>query len=260
MPELGKLIVLSDLFRVTVDDLVKDRLDLPDPDRTGGTEEPRYTRLEAKMDDLTRYMRGYAYDSKRRLFGLPLVSIRLTRRGFWGRDSVARGIIAIGNVAVGGVAIGACSVGLVSIGALSPGPFGPGCAGGRCGSAGGSGRGGGGLRLLCRGHLRRRCGRRWEGDRRGCGSHGRDRRGPGGGGGTCPPVGQRSDPSGGGVVPPKLSPRSLAAADGCADDPGRAYQVTISREPKSGAYGSLPYAPLLLPGGPKGQSRSRKQE
>ena len=30
MPELGKLIALSDLFHVTVDALVKDRLDLPD--------------------------------------------------------------------------------------------------------------------------------------------------------------------------------------------------------------------------------------
>lgn len=33
MPELGKLIALSDLFHVTVDALVKDRLDLPDPTR-----------------------------------------------------------------------------------------------------------------------------------------------------------------------------------------------------------------------------------
>lgn len=121
MPELGKLIALSDLFRVTVDAMVKDRLDLPDPDQAGHMEENRAARLEAKMDDLTRYMRGYAYDSKTQLFGLPLVSIRLTRRGFWGRDSVAKGIIAIGNAAVGVVAIGACSVGILSIGALSVG-------------------------------------------------------------------------------------------------------------------------------------------
>ena len=121
MPELGKLIALSDLFHVTVDALVKDRLDLPDPDQAGHMEENRAARLEAKMDDLTRYMRGYSYDSKTQLFGLPLVSIRLTRRGFWGRDSVARGIIAIGNAAVGVVAIGAYSVGILSIGALSVG-------------------------------------------------------------------------------------------------------------------------------------------
>ena len=110
MPELGKLIALSDLFHVTVDALVKDRLDLPDPDQAGHMEENRAARLEAKMDDLTRYMRGYSYDSKTQLFGLPLVSIRLTRRGFWGRDSVARGIIAIGNAAVGVVAIACVSL------------------------------------------------------------------------------------------------------------------------------------------------------
>ena len=121
MPELGKLIALSDLFHVTVDALVKDRLDLPDPDQPGHMEENPAARLEAKMDDLAQYMRGYAYDSKMQLFGLPLVSIRLTRRGFWGRDSVAKGIIAIGNAAVGVVAIGACSVGILSIGALSMG-------------------------------------------------------------------------------------------------------------------------------------------
>ena len=121
MPELGKLIALSDLFSVTVDALVKEQLDLPDPDRAVDMEENRAARLEAKMDDLTRYMRGYSYDSKKQLFGLPLVSNRLTRRGFWGRDSVAKGIIAIGNTAVGVVAVGACSVGLFSIGALSVG-------------------------------------------------------------------------------------------------------------------------------------------
>ena len=214
MPELGKLIALSDLFHVTVDALVKDRLDLPDPDQAGHMEENRAARLEAKMDDLTRYMRGYSYDSKTQLFGLPLVSIRLTRRGFWGRDSVARGIIAIGNAAVGVVAIGAYSVGILSIGALSVGLLSLGALAAGVGALGAVAVGAAAFGSCAKGNRRRR------------GRHGRDRRGTGGSGGACPLVGQRTDPPGGGVVFTELPSRSLAAAAGRADVSGRPYQVT----------------------------------
>ena len=119
-PELGKLIALSELFRVSVDYLVKDYLE--EPETPSGTEAPEdASRLEDKVDALTRYVRGYAYDSKTRICGIPLVSIRLTRHGLLGRDSVAKGIIAIGNSAIGVVALGCVSLGIISIGALSVG-------------------------------------------------------------------------------------------------------------------------------------------
>ena len=57
----------------------------------------------------------YEYKSKRTLFGLPLVHIRLGHRGV----GVARGILAIGNVAVGVFTLGGFSFGLFSVGGLS---------------------------------------------------------------------------------------------------------------------------------------------
>ena len=58
----------------------------------------------------------YEYISPVKVFGLPLVHIRL---GFGPR--LAKGIVAIGNCAVGVVAVGGCSLGLVSLGGLTLG-------------------------------------------------------------------------------------------------------------------------------------------
>ncbi len=65
----------------------------------------------------------YAYDSRIKLFGLPLLSVRI---GFvrgqpmrW--EHVARGVFAVGNAAVGLVSLGLISVGLVSVGCISLG-------------------------------------------------------------------------------------------------------------------------------------------
>lgn len=75
------------------------------------------TRLEEKMDELSRYVKGYQYTSKRHIKGIPLVSIRLGRR--LGKESVAKGIIAIGNISIGVVSLGAVSIGVFSFGALA---------------------------------------------------------------------------------------------------------------------------------------------
>ena len=114
MPELEKLIALSELFSVSVDYLVK--ADYEEPERPA--EMPASTaRLEAQMDEISRYFRGWAWDSKTKVFGLPLVSVRfrLSGRVMRGED-VAKGIIAVGNVAVGLVSLGVFSVGLLSLG------------------------------------------------------------------------------------------------------------------------------------------------
>lgn len=123
MPDVGKLISLSDLFGVSVDYLVKDYLE--EPAREPEMDETQARRLEEKVDDLTRYVRGtvYAYDSRARILGIPLVSVRIgfSRHQRLSREHVARGIIAIGNAAVGVVAIGLISVGLISLGFLAVG-------------------------------------------------------------------------------------------------------------------------------------------
>lgn len=123
MPELAKLVALSELFEVSVDYLVKDYLQ--EPETAEQEDQTQAERLEQKVDDLTRYVRGsvYAYDSKTRILGLPLVSVRFSfgRHQRLSRDQVARGIIAIGNAAVGVVAIGLLSAGVISLGVLAAG-------------------------------------------------------------------------------------------------------------------------------------------
>ena len=104
-PELSKLVALSDLFGVSVDYLVKDRLE--EPERPAEPPAPSTARLEEQVEEISSYFRGYAYDSKTRIFGLPLVSIRFRLYGRPARaQDVARGVVAIGNIATGAVALG----------------------------------------------------------------------------------------------------------------------------------------------------------
>lgn len=126
MPELVKLISLSELFDVSVDYLVKDRMEEPAAESGGEDLSARQAeRLEQKVDELTNYVKGrvYRFDSKTRIFGLPLVSIRFgfVRNGKLSMDNVARGIIAIGNAAIGVVAIGIVGVGLFTFGVVGLG-------------------------------------------------------------------------------------------------------------------------------------------
>lgn len=126
VPELAKLVALSDLFSVSVDYLVKDRLE--EPERPGPEAPPSTAKLEEQVEELSSYFRGYAYDSKTTLFGMPLVSIRfrLYGRPMRTRD-VARGVIAIGNIAVGIFSIGLINAGLFSLGIISAGLLSIGC-------------------------------------------------------------------------------------------------------------------------------------
>jgi len=117
LPELAKLITLSEMFGVSIDYLVKDYLEDP-----GRQIEASAAKLEEQVEEISRYFRSWAWDSKTRLFGLPLVSIRFRCCPHMLRNrDVAKGIIAIGNVAVGIVALGAASAGIISIGAFSAG-------------------------------------------------------------------------------------------------------------------------------------------
>jgi len=106
-PETDKLILISEIFGVTVDSLLKDETSQPDSGNTGYT--PYWPRRGV----------AFEYKSKRTLFGLPLVHVHF---GFGIKK--AKGIIAIGIVAQGLVSIGIVSIGLLSIGLLGLGLFG----------------------------------------------------------------------------------------------------------------------------------------
>lgn len=106
-PELEKLVDLSALFHVSLDEMV-------------GVEgvEGRELPLKVQTDLASTWNYGviYEYSSPIKVFGLPLVHIR------WGvGPQLAKGIIAIGNCAVGVVSIGGCALGLASMGGVSLG-------------------------------------------------------------------------------------------------------------------------------------------
>lgn len=126
VPELAKLIALSEMFQVSVDYLVKDHIeeavfDQDDkiPFSSCGAEDDRTDALEEKITNLENYVRGYEYISKTKIGGIPLVCIRFGR--MQNRNHVAKGIIAIGDIAVGVVALGGLAFGVLSAGGMAVG-------------------------------------------------------------------------------------------------------------------------------------------
>lgn len=122
MPELGKLIALSERFDVGVDYLVKDHLEEePKPER-----EDHSARLEAKVDTLVRdYRRSFGpvfqYTSRTRVLGLPLVSVRFGHDRYPTDHNTAVGIVAVGNFSVGVLSVGLITAGVLPIGLISLG-------------------------------------------------------------------------------------------------------------------------------------------
>ncbi|ENK1244165.1 helix-turn-helix transcriptional regulator [Clostridium botulinum] len=119
-PDLKKLIVIAELYNVTIDSLVKDSDEFHILQSNGTN-----NREEQKVDDkktqvVININRGYSmeyeYKSKKTLFGLPLVHINIGR-GF----KKAKGIISIGNISYGIISLGVISFGILSCGLVSIG-------------------------------------------------------------------------------------------------------------------------------------------
>ena len=116
-PEMDKMIALSELFNVSVDNLVKDT-------PSGNTETAQNLHNSYIVDVRSPF--HYEYKSKRTCLGLPLVHVNVGR-GIY----VAKGIIAIGNISVGlvslgilalgGLCLGPLALGLISLGSLAVG-------------------------------------------------------------------------------------------------------------------------------------------
>lgn len=97
-PEMNKLIELSDLFGLSLDELVgRER-----------NENQSGLRFNAAFH--------YEYRSKREWFGLPLVHIN-----FGWEPQRAKGIVAIGNTATGVLALGGFAAGLLALGGFPVG-------------------------------------------------------------------------------------------------------------------------------------------
>ena len=120
-PELEKLVELAKLFDLSLDALVNGASTSPDFSKHQGDGPQSNPSSPHSTPNgwyiYPRYVPYYEYVSQRKIFGLPLVHIRIAHHGF----ARATGIIAIGNAAVGIVAIGGCSLGILSLGGVSVG-------------------------------------------------------------------------------------------------------------------------------------------
>lgn len=97
-PEFDKLVPLSKLYNISIDELANNN--------------------QVKTDNIVyvQVKHHYEYKSKAKIFGLPLIHINIGK-GFF----KAKGIIAIGNIALGIIPMGFLSLGILSFGLLSLG-------------------------------------------------------------------------------------------------------------------------------------------
>ncbi|MDE7192701.1 MAG: helix-turn-helix transcriptional regulator [Oscillospiraceae bacterium] len=102
-PEMEKLIAMSELFGVSIDELVKN----------SGIESFPAEEAEKISETKPRMVRLGEWKSKRTWRGMPIVHINA--RG------AAKGVIAIGLAAKGIVAIGLASIGVLSLGVVTAG-------------------------------------------------------------------------------------------------------------------------------------------
>lgn len=118
VPDLQKLIKLSEIYSVSIDALVKDDIELEEDDKLKVNNEDAldYENSNKKQIVINFYNNSfeYEYKSKKHLFGLPLVHINIGRG-----IKKAKGIIAIGNISIGVISIGLMSIGILSFGVLS---------------------------------------------------------------------------------------------------------------------------------------------
>ncbi|NLO08886.1 MAG: helix-turn-helix transcriptional regulator [Clostridiales bacterium] len=118
IPEISELIMISDIFNVSVDSLLREDIEILPLDK-------RHEKLEAAnnsnivSDNYSSRAYGYGfyeYKSKIKVFGIPLVHVK-TGYGI----QVAKGIIAIGNISIGVISMGGISIGGLCLGGIGLG-------------------------------------------------------------------------------------------------------------------------------------------
>ncbi len=117
MPEIDKLVSIATIFGVSIDSLLRD--DAVPASRVPATAD---SSVVEELKEIKHYLKRQGtieYVSKTRVWGLPLVHIKLSR--FRNVPGIAKGIIAIGDVAFGVVSVGGIALGLFSFGGLSLG-------------------------------------------------------------------------------------------------------------------------------------------
>lgn len=113
-PEMEKLAAMSELFGISVDELIKGG----DCNETKSEPFPDIEKTAKK----SRFVNG-EYKSQKRIWGMPLVHITAhgVAKGFVAIGVRARGIISIGVLSVGVLSIGLLALGLIAVGMLALG-------------------------------------------------------------------------------------------------------------------------------------------
>ena len=118
-PEMDKLILLADLFHISIDELVGRKI----PDTHNETTDNTKTPPPVREIRYVPYQWHYEYKSRRTLFGLPLIHINVGRWIPGQKRCHAKGVIAIGNFANVFLSLGGIASGFLTIGGLSAGFF-----------------------------------------------------------------------------------------------------------------------------------------
>lgn len=125
VPELDKVVAISNLFGVTTDYLLRDELEGLD---RGDSQAEAQDMINGAGHNTVYVFRRfhYEYKSKKMIGNLPLVHIHTgtglyRAKGVIAIGNIAEGVLAIGFVAMGGLAIGLLSLGLAAIGTLAAG-------------------------------------------------------------------------------------------------------------------------------------------
>lgn len=127
VPELEKVVAISNLFGVTTDYLLRDELEGTDWDDL----QPELERKIYGAGHNTIYVSRrshFEYKSKKMIGNLPLVHIHTgaglyRAKGVIAIGNIAEGVLAIGFVAMGGFALGLVSIGLFAFATLAVGVF-----------------------------------------------------------------------------------------------------------------------------------------
>lgn len=119
VPELDKIVAISEIFAVSTDYLLKETVEQQaeaESDNMNSSKEDYYT--QGKQVVVQRPSFSYEYKSKKTFMGLPLVHIH-----FGLKPVRAKGVIAIGNAAQGIIAIGIVGLGVITLAPVGVGLF-----------------------------------------------------------------------------------------------------------------------------------------
>ena len=153
LPELDKIVAISEMFEVSTDYLLKESEERMTKTVNAGNNPEKYTGFEkggqAQQIIIQRQTFEYEYKSQKSWLGMPLVHIHIgikpvRAKGVIAIGNIAQGIIAIGivgmgvitlavvgvglllaigSIAVGGIALGSLAAGIIAMGALCTGVF-----------------------------------------------------------------------------------------------------------------------------------------